>query len=286
MLGLFKIGAMPTKLRYKLGVAFCLMSLLPTLAGIFIASLFIKFPFSAHPMNLLVVSLVSLCSLCLSLLGYSVTKHLALPIVDAARAARQIAEGKPTSLDAVKGAEELEDLSRSLKTISLNARELLEKVELLSMRDKLTGLYNASYIRERLHEEILRAIEFQRPCSFACFQLVGLEGIVERHGVVGADELLVDAAKVFNRHLSEFDRAARLAKDEFAIIFPGKNKKKTIENVERILKEMAALASGLHFAVGISENPLDGASVEELFAQALGRLQIAKAKGSPSVEAF
>ena len=66
--------------------------------------------------------------------------------------------GDPHRVDLVEdvevkgGTDELEELSRSLRVISKNAKELLDKVEKLSPRDKLTGLYNVSYIRERLDD--------------------------------------------------------------------------------------------------------------------------------------
>lgn len=285
----------PNQMRYKVLLAYCLMSIMPILVGIYIASLFIRYPFEANSTNMTIVSLVTIFSLSLSFLGLKVTKQLTEPIVGMSHIAKDIAQGK---LDGVmtdmKGAEEIEELSESLKIISKNARELIDKVEKLSLRDNLTGLYNASYLRERLNEEIHRAIHYQQPCSLAYFSIDRFEELFSHSGQKASEDILKSVANAFGGHLSELDRAARVSKSDFAVIFPDKNKKKVIELAQRIQKTIAALpiqdkagAQGpLTVCVGISENPLDGASGEDLFLKAKERLKSAKLKGSNSIEAF
>ncbi|MBI4431907.1 MAG: GGDEF domain-containing protein [Candidatus Omnitrophica bacterium] len=294
---LTKMAVMPSKLKYKLVVSFCLMSLLPILSGVYVASLFIKFPFELTSANLAATSLVLIFSLAMSLLGYYVAKQVVYPIIDAGMVAKNIAEGRwdiERQIHEIKGADELEDLSRSLHTISTNARELLQKVEKLSMKDKLTGLYNATYIRERLQEEIQRSIHYQRPCAFAYLAIDGFDGYTARYGEAASEDVLKAMAKVFGKRLSEFDRAARITKDEFAIILPDKNKKTAIEFVEAMKREVAehllAKPNGqkIHFTVsiGISENPLDGVTGNDLFRIAQERMNAARKRGSNLLEAF
>ena len=284
------------QLKYKLLLAYCLMSIMPILVGVYIASLFIRYPFEVSSLNLIVVSLVSLFSLALSFLGYQVTKQLTEPISNMSHMARNIAQGNlDTTLADIKGAEELEELSESLKTISRNARELLDKVEKLSLKDSLTGLYNASYLRERLNEEIQRAIHYQQPCSLAYFSIDHFDEIASRGGVKDSEEVLKSVANGFGGHLSELDRAARVSKSDFAVIFPGKNKKKVMEIAQRIQRTIAGIpvqdkageaVLSLTVCVGISENPMDGSSAEELFSKARARVESAKTKGVNTIEAL
>ncbi|MCG3176358.1 MAG: hypothetical protein MOGMAGMI_01307 [Candidatus Omnitrophica bacterium] len=280
---------MQSRLRYKLLLAFCLMSLLPILVGVYIASLFVKFPFEATSSNLTTIGLVTACSLTLSFLGLQVTKQLVTPIADATEAARRIASGQVDETPEIKGgSEEIEELSKSLRLISLNAKELLEKVERLSMKDKLTGLHNATYIRERLNEEIQRAGHYQRPCSFAVFSIDRLEVLAAEKGEAAVEDLLKRIARELEKPLSEFDRAARLGRNEFALILPDKNKKKAIEIVEGVCRGIAAsdmFGSEMRVYAGISENPLDGASAEQLFLKAQSRVRTARGSAKP-VEAF
>ncbi len=281
-----------TKLRNKLLVSFCLMSLLPILIGVYIASFFIKFPFAMNTAHLLTISLVTIFSLTLSFSGYWVTRQLVSPILEVADYARQIARGEPAAPKMVKGSEEIEELAKSLKTISENARELLDKVEKLSMKDELTGLYNVHYIHERLNEEIQRAIHFQRPCSFAYFSI----GLSDSEGspldAAVSEEVLKSIADIFRKRLGEFDRAARISVMEFAVIYPDKNKKKCIQLVEQIRGEILAAYGTLDkgrarvcVSIGISENPIDGVSAEELYKKAELRVESARASGHNGIEA-
>ena len=287
------ISVLPTKLKYRMQACFCLMSILPILAGMYVASLFIHFPFDINPTNLTVISLVCVFSLTLSLLGFYIAKQMMTPLVGVSAAAHSIAQGKLDEEPAVAidTADEIQDLTRSLKIISRNAKELLEKVEKLSLKDKLTGLYNTTYIRERLDEEIQRAIHYQRPCSFACIVIQNYEEFAVKNGEDSAEEVVKKVAQVFNGHTREFDRAARIGRGEFVVIFPDQNKKKCIGIVEKIAQEIAVLplarsaAKPLAVCAGISENPMDGVQADELFIKAQDRVKMAKQNGK-LLEAF
>jgi diguanylate cyclase (GGDEF)-like protein len=178
--------------------------------------------------------------------------------------------------------DEIQDLSQSLKKISRNAKELLEKVEKLSLKDKLTGLYNAAYIRERLSEEIRRAIDYQRSCSFAYVMIKNYEEIAAKMGEEASEKALKKMADILNGQLREFDRAARIGRGEFAAIFPDKNKKKCIEIMEKIGQ---AVPKDFLLCAGISENPIDGVDADNLYLKAQDRMKAAHASGK-LLEAF
>lgn len=290
-----EISVMPTKVKHKFLVSFCLTSVLPTLAGIYIGSLFIKYPFVGDAYNLFVISMVVLLGIVLSLLGYEIIKEMMAPISDVATAAKDIAEGKLGRNVELKGAEELEDLSKSLRVISRNTLDLLEKVEKLSQREKITGLYNLKYIRERLNEEISRAILYQQPCSFVYLVINSFDGYVSSRGPEPAGDALKEMAAILSKHLSALDRAGCVAKGEFALIFPDKNKRRTIEIVERIrqqifqasfMKQKGNEGVSLSISIGISENPIDGVEAQGLIAKAQGRASAARTAGNNAIEAF
>jgi diguanylate cyclase (GGDEF)-like protein len=206
-----------------------------------------------------------------------------MPLVQVKEAAENIAAGRLEDEPQVVGAtDEIQDLTQSLKKISRNAKELLEKVEKLSLKDKLTGLYNATYIRERLDEEIQRAIYYQRPCSFAYIMIKNYDEITAKSGEEASEGTLKMMAGVLNGQMSEFDRAARIGRGEFAIIFPDKNKKKCIELMEKIRQESP---KDLSVCIGISENPIDGVDADSLYVKAQDRMKVAHRSGKP-LEAF
>ena len=279
MIHQYKLPVLPTKLKYRLAVAFCLMSLLPIMAGIYVSSLFIKFPFTTSPKTLLVASLVSVVSICLSFLGYTIMRQLMTPIVDMAEKAQKMASGSMDDEAVKSDVDELQELSKSLRVISKNARDLIEKVDMLSLKDKLTGLYNMAYMRERLNEEITRAMQGHRCCSFVYMVLDGFEAFEAKYGMQTANDIQMALANILKGELDEVDRAARITQGEFALIFPDKNKKRVMEIVESVGQKTTGLLSSsdreiaLTLASGISENPMDGGNADELFVKAQNRMK-------------
>lgn len=288
---LTKARSMPTKLRYKLIISFCLMSLLPLAIGLSILNVLFDYADLKSPGNIVVLGFVTLSTLIFSFLGYKITHQLIEPIHQKTCIAQQ--EFLERSSSDSSQVDELRDLAMSLKKISQDAHELLEKVSKFSLKDKLTGLYNVSYIRERLNEEISRAIHYQHPCSFAYLALNRFEEFCLEHSDEQVDEVLKKVAQTIGYYLSEFDRASRTNASEFAIIFPDKNKKKAIQIIEKIkvdiqkyFLEIDKKPSVLSLSVGISENPIDGANADELFVKAQDRVRAAQSKGPNDVEAF
>ena len=245
------------------------MSVLPILAGVYVSQ--------AHDSS---VPLVLFFSLALSLLGYWIMRQMMMPISGMSISARQMAQGQwdQSPPEAPNTADEVQELTQSLKMISKNARELLEKVENLSLNDKLTGLYNAHYIRGRLDEEIQRAIYYQQPCSFAYFVMRNYDAYVSENGEKNAEEALKEAVRVLSGSLGELDRAAHIGRGELAIILPDKNKKKSIETMKSLSAKILKCGK-LSPCIGISENPIDGVQAAGLYAKAQERAKTAKQKG-------
>lgn len=274
---------LPTKLKYLLLVGFCLMSLIPMLAGVYLMSLLMDPGGMSSQPKLFTISTVALFSILMATLGFFVIKQLLMPLLQVKEAAENIAAGRLDDEPKVATTnDELQDLTQSLKKISRNAKDLLEKVEKLSLRDKLTGLYNAAYIRERLDEEIQRAIHYQRPCSFAYIAVKNYEGMAGKLGEEASEGALKRVADILNGHMNEFDRAARIGRGEFAVIFPDKNKKKCIEFIEKMGQEAP---KDFPLCAGISENPIDGVEADSLFVKAQDRMKAASQSGK-LLEAF
>ena len=121
-----KLVFMPSKLKGKFLVGFCLMSLIPNLVGVYIGSLFIKYPVFGNSSYLLAVSSAFLFSLSLSFLGFHLIKQILNPIISVGSAAKEMARGNwGGRVEGKKGSDELEELSQSLRVIATNARKLL-----------------------------------------------------------------------------------------------------------------------------------------------------------------
>jgi len=174
-------------------------------------------------------------------------------------------------------------------TIAIENDMLNKKTEELAIKDELTDLYNRNYIMMRLEEEIKRAIFYQRPCSFILFNVDNFKAFRDSRGELSAEEAIKKMAKVIKENSTPVGKVARMAGDEFAMLLPEKNKREAIQIAEDVRKKVEAtnlLKEGkatLTVCGGVSENPIDGASRDELFKVASENLKKAKAAGKNRV---
>ena len=174
-------------------------------------------------------------------------------------------------------------------TIAIESDILNKKTEELAIKDDLTDLYNKNFILNRLSEEIKRAVFYQRPCSFIILGVDDFSSFRDTHGELASEEALKKMAKVIKDNMIPVGKAARIDGDQFAVMLPEKNKRESFVIAEDIRKKIEAvnfLRSGnasLTVSVGVSENPLDGATSEELFKRAGELLKEARVSGKNKV---
>lgn len=176
-------------------------------------------------------------------------------------------------------------------TIAIENDTLLKKTEELTIKDDLTDLYNKGYVLTRLEEEIKRAIFYQRPCSFIIFNIDNFNDFREANGELVAEEVLKKMSKMIKDNTDPVGKAARIGGDEFAMLLPEKNKRQATHIAEEVRKKIESAnflkdsKIALTVSAGVSENPIDGATKDELFKKATEVLQRAKALGKNRVEA-
>lgn len=184
--------------------------------------------------------------------------------------------------------EDIELLNIFAKQIAIAVENdiLVQRIKELEIRDKLTGLYNAMFIRNRLQEEIERAIMYRRPCSFIIFNIDNFQQFHKNVGTLQAEATLKRIASLIKDSFTEVERVARAGDNEFAIVLPEKNKRQAQEIAETIRKKIEFSFSKeedmnerLTISGGVSENPLDGIEADELIAKAKESLNLAKAQG-------
>lgn len=173
-------------------------------------------------------------------------------------------------------------------SIAIENDLLTHRVEESRLIDEATGLYTASYMKSRLEEEIRRAVRYHRSCSLVVFTLHGLQQLRELHGGLAVDEVARQLAKLIEGQVSDIDRVGRLGPDVLAVILPERNRREAAELAEALRRriEDSTFTTGRQqishpFAVtcGISENPVDGATGEELFTKALETARATKPQG-------
>ncbi len=168
---------------------------------------------------------------------------------------------------------ELLDVFAKQVTIAIENDQLLRKVEKLEIKDTLTGLYNEHYIRNRLDEEIERAITYQRPCGFILAQVRNLGAYQNAYGQIASEAALKKIASCIRDSFSGIERVGRFGDYEFAIILPEKNKRQAEKVADDLRKNVESIFSAepepqkkLELRTAIAENPLDGVSSNELIS--------------------
>ena len=112
-------------------------------------------------------------------------------------------------------------------------------------------------------------------------------------GSLQAESVIKRIAALIKDSVSEIDRVGRIGDDEFAVILPEKNKRQAQEIAENIRRkvefsynEEAGPEKKITISAGVSENPVDGITSEELIAKAKELLQAAKNQGRNRVVSF
>jgi len=188
---------------------------------------------------------------------------------------------------------ELLDIFAKQISIAIENDLLMHKVEKLEIKDALTGLYNEAFMRNRLEEEIRRAVTYQRPCAFVILNMDNFKTFYENFGSLQAEATLKKISTLIKDSVTDIDRVGRIGDNEFAIVLPERNKRQAQHIAEDIRKKIEFAFSEeqdsrkkLSISGGVSENPLDGITAEELINKAGELVKAAKAQGKNRIVSF
>ncbi len=222
--------------------------------------------------------------------AYNVTNILAIPVYSGRRNLALFVVGnrnddfkyRTDDIDLVK-------VFAKQLTIAIETDILNKRAEELAIKDDLTELYNKNFITARLEEEIKRAIFYQRPCAFIVFSIDNFKNFRQVHGELQTEEALRKIAKVIKESTTAVGKAARISGDEFAMLLPEKNKREAAfvaEEVKRKIESTNLLREGkaaVTVTGGVSENPIDGATSDELFRKAIANIKEVRASGTNKI---
>jgi len=212
---------------------------------------------------------------------------LALPIYLRGRIIALLGVGNnKDSFEYLKEDVEFLDVFAKQLAIAVENDILVHSIRKLEIKDTLTGLYNELFMRSRLQEEIKRAVMYQRPCALVILDIDNFKQYTQNFGSIQTETTLKKIAALIRDSVSEIDRVGRTGDDEFTVILPEKNKRQALETAEGIRKkiefgfsEEEDKSKRITVSGGVSENPLDGITSEELIAKAREMLSSAKKEG-------
>jgi len=163
---------------------------------------------------------------------------------------------------------------------ALVQRELLQRLEHLSMSDALTGLGNRRAFDEALAVEMARARRASGSMGLVILDVDHFKQFNDRHGHQAGDDALVTVARVLAGEARAEDRACRIGGEEFALLLPGADDATAAavaERVRRAIEENTAPAAGVTVSLGVAASR--GDDPRGLLETADSRLYVAKAAG-------
>jgi diguanylate cyclase (GGDEF)-like protein len=180
--------------------------------------------------------------------------------------------------------------------IALSGIALSERLTTLAVRDGLTGLYNQTYIKARLQEEIHRGERYKSALSLMMIDLDDFKPLNDRYGHIVGDRILRAFGELLQDVIRSSDVAGRYGGEEFLVILPQTSCLDAAAAAERIRKEISLFpfrvgAGGdktcqITVSIGVYASPFLSQKTEEVIGLADAALYRAKKEGKNKVVVF
>lgn len=142
--------------------------------------------------------------------------------------------------------EKILSLLSSQIAVAIKNSQIYRELELTSITDSLTGVFNHRYFYHKLYTEIARARRYKRPLSLIILDFDDFKNINDTYGHLTGDRVLREAARLIKDNIRgcknevykdcDVDTIARYGGEEFAIILPETPLEKAFIVGERLRK--------------------------------------------------
>lgn len=198
-------------------------------------------------------------------------------------------------------AKKLRDSYKKFRSRSHASRTLTEDLSTTttesrhgSIRDQLTGLFNHTYLQERVVQEFSRASRYNYPISCLAIDIDHFKTINEEKGYRIGDALLKECSDLLFENCRLSDLISRYGGEEFIVLLPHVNYEKTEEvayRLRELFSEHLFLENSdrinLTVSIGISSFPEDTMKRRcELITYAVQALFRSKAAGRNRVTSY
>ncbi|HUP91812.1 MAG TPA: diguanylate cyclase [Solimonas sp.] len=158
-----------------------------------------------------------------------------------------------------------------------------DRARYFAVHDSLTGLPNRYLLVDRAQMALHQAARRGERFALCFLDLDGFKAINDRHGHLVGDAALQEVSEILAQAVRASDTVARIGGDEFGALLCHSPEGGTVERVmTRVIEGVRALTSvkgrevNLGISVGVAVYPDDGATVEELLANADAAMYAAK----------
>ncbi|WP_328595575.1 diguanylate cyclase domain-containing protein [Rugamonas rivuli] len=154
------------------------------------------------------------------LFGWAITKKLLQPLGRLHRHVEDISAGRAdiTVFD-IDRADEFGHLSRAFYALSQRREQAEQELHRLATTDVLTGLHNRRMFDDFLPKALARAARSGQQVGLAILDIDHFKDINDTLGHAAGDQVLVEFARRLVGAVRTTDTVARLAGDEFVIVF-------------------------------------------------------------------
>lgn len=111
------------------------------------------------------------------------------------------------------------------------------EMELLSLKDHLTGAWNRRYLAESFAKYACQCLEQEKTVHVAILDIDDFKGVNDRFGHDIGDEILVNVAETFVRLIGNRGHLIRLGGDEFQIVYCGDDLDELINSAVSALQQ-------------------------------------------------
>lgn len=164
----------------------------------------------------------------------------------------------------------------------------LNKHKVLSITDKLTGVFNRLKLDEVLNDEFNRSSRFKSNFGVIIIDIDYFKKINDTFGHLVGDQVLIEFAKILETNIRKIDVLGRWGGEEFMIICPETNFQGTIkvaQSLREIISEYEfSTVNKISASFGISAYNKNDENIDKIIARADSALYKAKVNGRNRVE--
>lgn len=221
------------------------------------------------------------------LFGWIAIWRLLLPLNALRKHVSNISEGSNNiEVFDVTRSDEFGELSRAFFMLSVQRKRAAEDLVALTRTDPLTGLHNRRMFEEVLVAALSRARRNRQQIALAFLDIDRFKQVNDTYGHSVGDAVLVEFAKRLKLAVRRTDTVARLAGDEFVIVFENlTNDVEVSALAEKIIFNTQApfdlneISLAITTSMGIATNANGSATADELLEASDSALYEAKGNG-------